>query len=106
MEAEGGNPSCGDQTTFTVKIKNNTIQDIKFYGRGCAISVAAQAILTQELKGKPISEVKKMSEKEMLEKLGGIIQTRMKCALLGLKVLQEGIKKYEQNNHEKTGITI
>lgn len=104
LESSGGNPSCGDQTTFTMKIKDEVIEDVKFYGSGCAISVASEAILSDMVKGKKIGDAKKITNEEMLEKLGGIVQTRMKCALLGLLVVKKGIEEYEKNKHRKTSV--
>ena len=50
LEAGGGNPTCGDAVTFTMKIENGIISDIRFYGSGCAISTAAESLLTEMVK--------------------------------------------------------
>jgi nitrogen fixation NifU-like protein len=55
---EEGNPSCGDQIRIELKIENNRITDVRFSGKGCAISQAAASILTEEIKGKTLDEVK------------------------------------------------
>ena len=65
LESSGGNPICGDQVTFTLKIKDDVVEDIKFYSSGCAISVASQSLLSELVKGKKIdqnkSNLKRMS---------------------------------------------
>jgi nitrogen fixation NifU-like protein len=88
---EEGNPSCGDIIRIDMKIKNNVIEDIKFSGKGCTISQASASILTEMVTGKNLEEVKKFDKNEMLEAIGvPISMIRVKCALLGLKVLKSG----------------
>lgn len=89
---EEGNPSCGDQIRIEIKIQDNKISDIKFTGKGCTISQASASILTEIVKGKTLDEIKKFSKEDMLNALGiPISPIRLKCALLGLKVLKAGI---------------
>lgn len=89
---EEGNPSCGDQIRIEIKLEDNKIADIKFTGKGCTISQASASILTEIVKGKTLDEVKNFSKEEMLKALGiPISPIRLKCALLGLKVLKAGI---------------
>ncbi|MBI4210416.1 MAG: SUF system NifU family Fe-S cluster assembly protein [Candidatus Diapherotrites archaeon] len=102
IEASGGNPTCGDQVTFTLKVKSGIIEDIKFHGSGCAISVAAESLLGEMVKGRKIQEAKKITDKELFAELGNIIQTRGKCALLGLMVLKIGLEEYEKNSEKRT----
>jgi len=102
IDVSGGNPSCGDQVEFTVRIKDDVIEDIRFNGSGCAISVAASSVLTEMAKGKNIKEAKKISREDFFDELGNIIQTRIKCALLGFTVLKQGIGAYEKNGSKPT----
>lgn len=102
VEAGGGNPVCGDQVTFTVQAADGVIEDLKFYGSGCAISIASESLLTEMVKGKKVEEIKKITPEQLFAELGGIIQTRIKCALLGLMVLKKGIEEYEKNGKKKT----
>lgn len=88
---EEGNPSCGDQIRIELKIDNNRITDVRFSGKGCAISQAAASILTEEIKGKTLEEVKQFDKQKMLDLLGiEISAIRLKCALLALKVVKAG----------------
>ncbi len=88
---EDSNPLCGDRVRIDVKVDNGIITDIKFSGRGCAISQAAVSMLTEMVKGHDVAEIRELSVEDMLDELGiPISPARVKCALLGLKVLKSG----------------
>ncbi len=89
------NPLCGDSITMRLVMENNKIKDIKFTGRGCAISQAATSLLTDEIKGKTMEEIKKLDRSFVLGLLGvSISPARMKCAMLGIKTLKLAIYEY------------
>ncbi|MCC6775826.1 MAG: SUF system NifU family Fe-S cluster assembly protein [Hyphomicrobiales bacterium] len=89
---EDTNPLCGDEVRIDVRVQDGVIGDIKFSGRGCAISQAAASLLTEMAQGRPIDEVKAITRDDMLDELGvPISPARLKCALLGLKVLKAGL---------------
>ena len=92
------NPVCGDMIKLFVKLdERKKVKDVKFKGNGCAISVAATSMLTEELKGKSLEEVKKISKEDIFNMLGiklGVV--RMKCGLLCLNTLNKGIKNMEK----------
>lgn len=84
------NPTCGDTFTFSVHVnEDGKIDAVGFDGEGCAISTASASLLTEELKGKSLNEVKQMTKDNILEMLGGIElgPTRLKCALLPLQAV-------------------
>ena len=86
------NPLCGDEIRIDVRVEADRVSDIKFSGRGCAISQAAASMLTELALGQPVSEVKAITKEDLLDELGVPIgPARMKCALLGLKVLKAGL---------------
>ena len=88
---EDTNPLCGDRVRIDVKVDDGIITDIKFSGRGCAISQAAASMLTEMIKGHQLSEIQELSADDILDELGvPISPARVKCALLGLKVLKSG----------------
>lgn len=89
--AELGNPSCGDKIKIFVKIKNGKIADASFVGTGCAISQASASVLTEVVKGKTVKEAKEMEPKALYDELGGVIQTRIRCATLSLSVLKKAL---------------
>jgi nitrogen fixation NifU-like protein len=91
MVHEEGNPSCGDQLRIELKVENDRITDIRFSGKGCAISQAAASILTEEIKGKTLDDVRTFDKQKMLDLLGiEISGMRMKCAMLALKIVKVG----------------
>jgi nitrogen fixation NifU-like protein len=94
--AEGKNPLCGDETEIFVKFGTDgaTIEDIKFSGRGCAISQAATSMLTEMVKGRQASEVATMTRDDILEEVGiPLTPVRLKCALLGLTTLKVALHR-------------
>jgi nitrogen fixation NifU-like protein len=90
LEAEDLNPLCGDQLKVQLAVDDDgRIADIRFSGHGCAISQAAASMTSDEIKGMPVEDLLKLDRKFVLELLGiDISATRMKCALLSLKVLK------------------
>jgi nitrogen fixation NifU-like protein len=86
--AEDLNPLCGDKIAMELSVgADGKIDEVRFSGKGCAISQASASMLTESLKGKTLEEVAQLSHDVVLENVGiGISPTRMKCAMLGLKV--------------------
>jgi nitrogen fixation NifU-like protein len=89
VRAKDSNPLCGDVIEMELKIRDGRIDDLRFKGRGCAISQASASMLTELAKGKTLEEVKSMGKDDVLNMLGiDPGPTRIKCALLGLKVIK------------------
>ncbi|HUZ89506.1 MAG TPA: SUF system NifU family Fe-S cluster assembly protein [Candidatus Acidoferrales bacterium] len=85
------NPLCGDVIGMEFAVKQGVIEDVRFYGRGCAISQASASLLTERLKGMTLEEARKLGKDDVVEQLGiEISAARLKCALLSLKVLKVG----------------
>lgn len=101
LTLQGGNPLCGDEVQFELKIEEGVIKDIRFTGHGCAISRAAESLLTEMVKGKKFQEVNKISDNDIFEVLGNVVQTRVKCALLGIYVLKQGFERYGRKPNTK-----
>ncbi len=88
---EENNPLCGDVIGMDFQVKDDVIEDVRFHGRGCAISQASASLLTERLKGMSLDEARKIDKADVLEELGiEISPARLKCALLSLKVLKVG----------------
>jgi nitrogen fixation protein NifU and related proteins len=90
------NPLCGDEIDIHLKVEQERIKDIKFEGRGCAISQASASMLTEMVLDKPLNTIKDLTKEEILENIGllNLGPARIKCALLSLKVLKMGMIKY------------
>lgn len=91
------NPLCGDKIDFYLVIKNKKIVDVKFNGNGCAISQASASMLSEQVKGKTIEEIEKLTKEDILEMLGiPISPVRLKCALLSLDTLKNSVLIFER----------
>jgi nitrogen fixation NifU-like protein len=95
-EAEGQNPLCGDEVSIYVAFGEDgeTIDELKFAGRGCAISQAATSMLVEMVQGKTATEVGVLEKDELLEEIGiPLTPVRLKCAMLGLTTLKVALHK-------------
>ena len=94
--AEGENPLCGDEVSIFVRFgeDGDTIDEIGFEGRGCAISQAATSMLTELVVGRKAADVAALPKEELLEEIGiPLTPIRLKCAILGLGVLKVALNK-------------
>ena len=95
-EAEGQNPLCGDEVSIYVAFgeDGDTIDEVRFSGRGCAISQAATSMLTELVQGRSAQEVATLPRDELLDEIGiPLTPVRLKCALLGLSTLKLALHK-------------
>jgi nitrogen fixation NifU-like protein len=95
-EAEGQNPLCGDEVSIYVAFGEDgeTIDEVKFSGRGCAISQAATSMLMEMTKGRTAQEVAALDKDELLAEIGvPLTPVRLKCAMLGLTTLKVALHK-------------
>jgi nitrogen fixation protein NifU and related proteins len=95
-EAEGQNPLCGDEVAVYVAFGEDgeTIDDVKFSGRGCAISQAATSMLMEMTKGRTAQQVAELDKEELLAEIGvPLTPVRLKCAMLGLTTLKVALHK-------------
>jgi nitrogen fixation NifU-like protein len=94
--AEGMNPLCGDEVDIYVSFGDDgdTIDEVKFSGRGCANSQAATSMLMEMVQGRKATEVAELSKEELLDEVGiPLTPVRLKCALLGLGVLKVALHR-------------
>jgi nitrogen fixation NifU-like protein len=95
-QAEGQNPLCGDEVAVSVRFGSDgeTIEEMRFEGRGCAISQAATSMLTELVQGRKASEVAVLDKEELLGEIGiPLTPVRLKCAMLGLTTLKVALHK-------------
>lgn len=103
IDSRDTNPLCGDEIEMQIKVGGgDKIEEIKFTGKGCAISQASASMLTELAKGKPLEWVKDVSKEDVFKLLGNpeLGPSRVKCALLGMKVLKTGVYGYLGSHYE------
>jgi nitrogen fixation NifU-like protein len=91
---EDHNPLCGDRVRIDLQVTDGVITDVRFQGRGCAISQASASMLTDEVKGMSVEDAKAFSKEQLLDLIGIPLDknpVRLKCALLSLKTLKAGL---------------
>lgn len=92
IDFEGHNPLCGDKLHLTLRVDDhNRVTDVGWDGQGCAISQASMSMLSEQIEGKTLDELKSLSKDDIFDMLGiELSMNRIKCALLSLKVLKVG----------------
>ena len=90
------NPLCGDDLTIYLKIEKNRVEDVKFSGSGCAISMASASMLTDFIKGKSLKEIEDMGLPTIIDLIGiDPGPARLKCATLSLRTVKEATFLYQ-----------
>ena len=93
-EATEHNTLCGDEITMQLIVKQNKVEDIKFSGSGCVMSIVSASMLTDKIKGLSVEEIKKLSHEDILEMLKiKLNPARTKCALLPLEAVRKALGK-------------
>ena len=92
---EVGNPQCGDMMTFYIKVKDDTLVDVKFQTFGCVAAIAVSSMVSEMAKGKKLEEAKKITNKSVAETLGGLPPNKLHCSNLGAEALTLAIKNYQ-----------
>ena len=104
VDADGighvGNPVCGDIMELYIKVKDNIIQDAKFKTFGCGAAIATSSIMTELVKGKTIDEALSISNKAVVEALGGLPPVKLHCSVLAEDAFKSAIDDYLK---KKTG---
>lgn len=91
---EVGNAKCGDIMKIFLKIENGIIEDVKFKTYGCASAIATSSIATEMIKGKPITEAVELSNKAVVEALGGLPPHKIHCSVLAEQAIKEALRNY------------
>lgn len=96
---EVGNAKCGDIMKIYLKIKDGVIEDVKFETFGCGSAIASSSMATEMIKGKPLSEALKLSNKAVAEALDGLPAYKMHCSVLAEEAIKAAVKDYYDKNN-------
>ncbi len=99
---EVGNAKCGDIMKMYLKIEDDIVKDVKFETFGCGSAIASSSMATELIKGRPVSEVKKLTNKAVSEALDGLPDYKMHCSVLAEEAIQSALEDYSK----RTGKSI
>lgn len=94
---EVGNAKCGDIMQVFLKIEDNIIKDVSFMTFGCGAAIATSSIATEMIKGKTVEEALALSNKDVVEELGGLPSAKVHCSVLAEQAIKAAIKDYKEN---------
>ena len=93
VDATETNPLCGDEIRITLRVKRGAVDDVRFSGRGCAVSLASASLLSEKLKGMRLADVRAMTKDDVVAMLGiPVSPVRLRCATLPLDAAKAGIE--------------
>ncbi len=94
--ADVGNMVCGDQLTFTLKVADGKIKELKYLSFGCASNIATASVLSEKVQGMTLAQAKKFNWSKIVAELGGLPQQKIHCSILAVEGLQKVIAEYEK----------
>ena len=95
---EVGNAKCGDIMKIYLKIKDNVIEDVKFETFGCGSAIAASSVSTEMIMGKPVDEALQLTNRQVVDALGGLPAHKIHCSVLAEEAIKAAIKDYYDKN--------
>jgi nitrogen fixation NifU-like protein len=98
---EVGNAKCGDIMKMYLKIEDGVVKDVKFETFGCGSAIASSSMATELIKGKPVSEVKQLTNKAVAEALDGLPAYKMHCSVLAEEAIQSALEDYQKRTGNK-----
>ena len=96
---EVGNAKCGDIMKMYLKIKDNVITDVKFETFGCGSAIASSSIATEMIKGKTVEEALALTNKEVVDALGGLPAHKLHCSVLAEEAVKSAVQDYYERNN-------
>ena len=98
---EVGNAKCGDIMKMYLLIEDDIVKDVKFETFGCGSAIASSSMATEMIKGKPLSEVRELTNKAVAEALDGLPDYKMHCSVLAEEAIKNALEDYEKRKAEK-----
>ncbi|MBR2570856.1 MAG: Fe-S cluster assembly scaffold protein NifU [Clostridia bacterium] len=98
---EVGNAKCGDIMKMYLRIEDDVVQDVKFETFGCGSAIASSSMATELIKGQPVSEVRKLTNKAVAEALDGLPDYKMHCSVLAEEAIQSALEDYQRRTGKK-----
>lgn len=95
---EVGNAKCGDIMKIFLKIEDNIVQDVKFQTFGCGSAIASSSMATEMIKGKPLDEALKLSNRAVAEALDGLPAHKLHCSVLAEEAIKAAVQDYYEKN--------
>ena len=99
---EVGNAVCGDIMKIYLKIENDLIKDVKFETFGCGSAIASSSMATELIKGKPVAEAMRLTNKAVTEALDGLPAHKLHCSVLAEEAIQAALEDYYARHPDKT----
>lgn len=99
---EVGNAKCGDIMKIYLKIDNDTVSDVKFETFGCGSAIASSSMATELIKGKPLEDVLKLTNRAVTEALDGLPAHKLHCSVLAEEAIQAAVEDYRQKQAART----
>ena len=99
---EVGNAKCGDIMKMYLKIEDGIVQDVKFETFGCGSAIASSSMATELIKGQPVTEVRKLTNRAVAEALDGLPDYKMHCSVLAEEAIQSALADYVKRMQENT----
>ena len=97
---EVGNAKCGDIMKMYLKIKDDIVEDVKFETFGCGSAIASSSMATEMIKGKPLSEVRNLTNKAVTEALDGLPAHKIHCSVLAEEAIHSALEDYERRQQD------
>jgi nitrogen fixation NifU-like protein len=97
---EVGNAKCGDIMKMYLKIKDDIVEDVKFETFGCGSAIASSSMATEMIKGKPLAEVKNLTNKAVTEALDGLPAHKIHCSVLAEEAIHSALEDYYRRKEE------
>ena len=103
MVSDVGNPACGDMMRLYLKIEDGKIVDAKFKTFGCGAAIAASSMLTEIIKGKTIKEAEEITNRQVIDALGGLPPVKHHCSVMAEEALLKALKQYRESHESEDG---